>query len=62
MPLVAPLGAEFKGSFTRGDKGQDKIKASILETETSRGNFYSDKCPEKIITIKGEVILERNKE
>jgi len=62
IPLVAPVSAEFKGTFTRGDNGQDNIKASVLLTETSQAGFYSDICPDKITTIKGEITLERQKE
>ena len=62
MPVVAPIGAEFKGNFTRGDKGQDKIQASVLLNETAKASYYSDKCPDKTITIKGEITLERQME
>ncbi len=31
------------------------------ESENQRGSYYSDICPDKIVTIKGEFTLERNK-
>ena len=61
-PLIAPVAVEFKGTFTRGDNGQDKITARVDSTDTSQGSFYSDICPEKMTITKGEITLERHKE
>jgi len=61
-PLITAVAAEFKGTFTRGDNGQDKITARVDSTETTRGSFYSDICPEKITITSGEITLERHKD
>lgn len=61
-PLVTVTGAEFKGTYTKGANGQDRITARVDSTETTQGSYYSDICPEKTIIIKGEINLERHKD
>jgi hypothetical protein len=61
-PLVTVTAAEFKGTYTKGENGQDRITARVDSTETTQGSYYSDICPEKTIVIKGEINLERHKD
>ena len=61
MPLVVPLGFEMKGQYTRDDKGNDRIEASINDSKPYHATFGSGICPEGTITITGNITLERNK-
>jgi hypothetical protein len=62
MPLALPLGAEMNGLYTRDDKGNDRIEASIKDSEPYHVTFGSGICPEGIMTITGNITLERHKE
>jgi hypothetical protein len=62
MPLALPLGAEMKGLYTRDDKGNDRIEASIKDSQPYYVTFGSGICPEGIMTITGNITLERHKE
>jgi len=61
MPLALPLGAEMKGLYTRDDKGNDRIEASINDSQPYHVLFGSDTCPEGTMTITGNITLERHK-
>lgn len=61
MPILVPLGAEMKGHYTRDDKGNDRIEASINDSKPYYVTFGSDKCPEGLISISGSISLRRNK-
>ena len=61
MPLMLPVSAEMKGSYTRDENGNDRIDATIDDLQPSHVTFGSGTCPEGTITIKGNITLERNK-
>ena len=62
MPLALPLGAEMKGLYTRDENGNDRIEASINDSKPNYVTWGSGICPEGIITIIGNIVLERHKE
>jgi hypothetical protein len=62
MPLVLPLGAEMKGLYIRDDKGNDRIEASINDSQPYNVLFGSGTCPEGTMIITGNITLERHKE
>jgi len=62
MNIVAPVTVIMEGTYTRGDNGRDIIDASVNLPEQAPGSFFSDICPDKTTTLKGNVRLIRNKE
>ena len=62
MPLALPLGAEMKGLYTKDDKGNDRIEASINDSQPYYVLFGSGTCPEGTMTITDNITLERRKE
>jgi len=62
LPLMPPVSAEMKGSYTLGKNGNDRIDASIDDLQPYHATFGSDICPDGTIIIKGTILLERNKD
>ncbi|MEZ5000662.1 MAG: hypothetical protein R2727_08485 [Bacteroidales bacterium] len=61
MPLVVPLAAEMKGRYTKDERGNDRIEATINDSKPYYATFGSGICPEGTITITGNITLERKK-
>ena len=61
MPLLPPFGALMEGMYIREKNGNDRIEASINDTQPLYKMFGSDVCPKAIVTIKGNIYLERMK-
>jgi len=61
MPIIPPFGTEMEGVYTRDENGNDRIDASINDTQPLYKTFGSGICPEGTITITGNITLERNK-
>lgn len=59
LPIAMPMVMEMKGTYTSGKDGSDIITATINKTENTKADFYKEICPDKLITIKGEITLER---
>jgi hypothetical protein len=59
MPLMLPVSAEMKGTYTRGKNGNDRIYASVDDVQPFHAPFKSDICPEETVIIKGNITLER---
>lgn len=59
LPMAEPVVAELKGTYIRGKDGRDIITANSNKTETLQSDFYKEICPDVIITINGQINLER---
>ncbi|HCC70567.1 MAG TPA: hypothetical protein DEQ09_05380 [Bacteroidales bacterium] len=62
MPILTPFGAQMEGMYTRDENGNDRIDASINDTNRIYKTFGSGICPEATVTVKGSIYLERRKE
>jgi hypothetical protein len=61
MPILPPFGCQMEGMYMRGKNGNDRIDASIKDTQTVYKMFGSDVCPEATVTVSGSIYLERMK-
>ncbi len=59
ISLALPIGAVMKGTYTKEKDGADTITATINTTVNSYVMFGSEKCPDAISIISGEINLTR---
>lgn len=60
--IVAPVTVIMEGTYFRDENGRDIIDANINLPEQTPGGFFSNICPDKTTTLKGNVRLIMNKE